>query len=133
MIAKEDVMPDFAKFDQSKVQDVWQNCIVLIPIPKTDNKPQRTLQFKHIGDKVNSMLGDASVGSYVVAKARQFAGSKIISRVEEVIESPKPIEESGKFINKNDKVVKYRSCLLPFGNEYDGVTHILVGLSWREF
>ena len=45
---------------------------------------------------------------------------------------PKPLVDIGQFISENNKVVKFRSCLLPFGK--DGVvTHVLAGLSWREF
>lgn len=133
-LGEEEQIPDFARLNLSNIDELWQNCMVLIPLPKAEStRTQTTLKMHHIGRKLTDVIGNASVGNYVVSRARQFAGDKIIHRVDELFDQPQPIEESGQFVNDRHKVVKYRSCLLPFGNAQDGVTHVLVGLSWREF
>lgn len=133
-LSTDEQMPDYSKLNVSTIDDLWQSCMVLIPMPRSNStRTQTTLKLHHIGRKVSDVIGNASVGNYIVNRARQFAGERIIHRVDEVIDRPAPIEEAGQFINDKHKVIKYRSCLLPFGNVQDGVTHVLVGLTWREF
>jgi hypothetical protein len=134
-LSHEEDIPDFSKLNVSTIEDLWQSCMVLVPMPKSTstNRAQTTLKLHHIGRKVSDVIGNASVGTYIVARTRQFAGERIIQRIDELLDQPQPIEESGQFINDRHKVVKYRSCLLPFGNRQEGVTHVLVGLAWREF
>ncbi|MBY0355632.1 MAG: hypothetical protein K2Q12_07875 [Rickettsiales bacterium] len=133
-LSHDNSLPDYAKLNVTSIDDLWQNCMVLVPIPKaSSSRAQTTLKLHHVGRKVSDVIGNASVGNYIVSRARQFAGEKIIHRIDDIIEQPMPIEESGQFINDKSKVVKYRSCLLPFGNSQEGVTHVLVGLTWREF
>jgi hypothetical protein len=56
----------------------------------------------------------------------------VVRKASEVLANPVPLVDMGQFINAGNKVVKYRSCLLPFGTG-NKVTHIIAGLSWREF
>ena len=129
-----DELPDFAKLNTAAIDDLWQSCMVVVPLPRSSNtRTQTTLKLHHMGRKLSEVMGNAAVGSYVMARARQFSGDKILERMDELIATARPIEESGQFISDKHKVVKYRSCMLPFGNAKDGVTHVVVGLSWREF
>jgi hypothetical protein len=133
-LGDDEQMPDFSKLNVSNIDELWQNCMVLIPLPHSGtSRTQTALKMYHIGRKLREVIGNAAVGNYIIARAQQFAGNKIIQRVDEVINQPQPVEESGQFVNDRHKIVKYRSCLLPFGNPQQGVTHVLVGLSWREF
>lgn len=133
-LSNEQPMPDFNRFNPGPIDDLWQSCMVLVPMPQSrSTRTQVALKMHHLGERLTDMIGNASVGTYVVSKARQFAGDRIIERMDELLANPQPIEESGQFINDRHKVVKYRSCMLPFGNGKQGVTHVLVGLSWREF
>ena len=46
--------------------------------------------------------------------------------------SPTPLLDTGQFVSETSKVIKFRSCLLPFGTE-ERITHVVVGFSWREY
>ena len=129
-IRKDAPMPDFAHFNASSIADVWQQCILFTVAPKVENKPH-VLNFYQIGDKLRGFYGNDMLGRSFTTAQRHFQGAVVVRRVEDVISNPAPISDAGQFINEKSKVVKYRSCILPFGR--DGkVTHIVAGLSWRE-
>ncbi|MAR56134.1 MAG: hypothetical protein CMM93_03030, partial [Rickettsiales bacterium] len=85
-----------------------------------------------VGDQVRKMYQEDVVGKVLTPHHTSFKGANIIKRIDEVVAEPKPVFDDGQFINKNNKLVKYRSCLLPFGKSNE-VSHVVVGLSWREF
>ena len=124
-------MPDFGHFNASSIADIWQQCVLFTVSPEVDNKPY-VLNFYQIGDRLRSIYGNDMVGRSFNTGQRHFQGAAIVRRVEEIINNPAPVNDMGQFINERSKVVKYRSVLLPFGR--DGrVTHVITGLSWREF
>ncbi len=124
-------MPDFGHFNASAIADVWQHCVLFTVAPSYDERPF-ILNFYQVGDKVRGVYGNDMIGRSFNTSQRHFQGAAIIRRMEEVIVNPAPLTDVGQFVNETGKVVKYRSCLLPFGRE-GKVTHVIVGISWREF
>lgn len=131
VIRKDMEMPDFSHFNASVIDDVWQSCVLFTVSPEVESKPH-VLNFHQIGERVRTIYGSEMVGRSFNTSQRHFAGAAIMRRVEEILSKPAPINDSGQFINERSKVVKYRSCLLPFGRN-GKVSHIIAGLSWREF
>jgi hypothetical protein len=124
-------MPDFGHFNASSIADVWQYCVLFNVTPSVESKPF-ILNFQQIGDLARGVYGNEMIGKSFNTSQRHFQGSAILRRVDEILKSPTYLTDIGQFINERGKVVKYRSCLLPFGR--DGkVTHVVVGLSWREY
>ncbi len=132
MLRKEQPLPEFSKFNSSSIADAWDTCMTLAIQPSQDNNA-RTYKYVQLGPKLVTMLGKDPTGSYVKAKQRGFPGARIIKDIDKAADSAEPLYDGGQFVTEKNKVVKFRSCLLPFGNANDGVTHMLVGLSWREF
>ncbi len=85
-----------------------------------------------LGDKAKDIYGGDMSGRTMYPTMKHFQGASIVRRVDDIIATPKALYDEGQFVNERSKIVKYRSCLLPFGKE-GKVTHILAGLSWREF
>ena len=133
MIRKGQVIPDFAALNRAQIEDIWPHCIVfqLQPGGAPDNPEFR---IADMGPKLVELYCSNLTGQKVTKKNKQFTAANLIKRAGEVLESPQPLLDEGKFINQNSKVIKYRSCLVPFGNPATGeVTHLLAGISWREF
>lgn len=131
LLRKEAPMPEFAQFNLSAISDLWQQCILFTVQPSTGASPQ-SVSFYMIGEKVKSFYGADMSGRTMYPSMKHFQGASIVRCMDEVIAKPQMIQDEGQFVNERSKVVKYRSCLLPFGKE-GRVTHILTGLSWREF
>lgn len=130
LLKQEDSMPVFSKFNSSAIDDVWGHC-VLFAVNKAVGA-EKSYTFYRMGDKVKNLYKEDLTGNTLKAKQRMFKGAAIIKRIDEVVREGNPIEDSGQFVSQDNKVVKFRSCLLPFGNKNE-VTHIVAGLSWREF
>ena len=130
-LRKDAPMPDFSRFNASAIADIWQQCVLFTVAPSVDNKTS-ALNFYQIGDKLGSIYSANMVGRTFNPGQKHFQGAAIVRRMEEILVNPEPITDMGQFINENSKVVKYRSCLLPFGRN-GRVTHVITGLSWREF
>lgn len=131
VLRKDDPMPDFSHFNASSIADIWQQCVLFTVAPSVDNKPS-SLNFYQIGDKLSSIYNSSMVGRSFTVGQKHFQGAAIVRRIDEILAKPEPITDVGQFINEKSKVVKYRSCLLPFGRN-GKVTHVITGLSWREF
>ena len=130
-IRKDEPMPDFGHFNASAISDIWQQCVLFTVSPFVENKPW-VLNFYMIGEKLRSIYSNDMVGRSFNTAQRHFQGAAIVRRMEEIIDNPTPLLDAGQFINEKSKVVKYRSCLLPFGRGTK-VSHVIIGLSWREF
>lgn len=130
LLRKEDAMPPFAKFNTGAIDDVWGQCVLFAVNPGTTD--HKNFTFYRMGDKVKSLYKEDLTGNTLSSKQRMFKGAAIIKRMDEVVKNGIPISDMGQFVNPDNKIVKFRSCLLPFGNDNE-VTHVVAGLSWREF
>ncbi len=131
-LRKDEPLPHFAQFNQGAVDDLWPQCLVLVAQPTSAGKVAFRVQV--MGDKLSLFFGHDLVGREVSRPAlRGFGGGKIASDIEEAATRRMPLETEGKFVNDKNKVVKYRACILPFINPQDTISHVVAGLSWREF
>lgn len=131
-LRKDAPMPNFAQFNQGAVGDLWPNCLVFAAQPTAAGKVAFRVQA--VGDNLTQLFGHDLVGREATKPAlRVFGGGKIAGDVEQTALARAPVEAEGKYVNDKNKVVKYRACLLPFSTSPDSVSHILAGLSWREF
>lgn len=130
-LRKADKMPDFTHFNISAIDDIWQQCILFTVQPSAEGKAN-SLVFSQVGEKVRALYSDDMVGRSFTTSQRHFQAAAIVRKLENVITNPSTLIDIGQFINEQGKIVKYRSCLLPFGR--DGkVTHVVVALTWRQY
>lgn len=132
MLRKDQAIPEFARLNVSVISDIWPNCVLFSLQPAAEGKLP-IMSISKIGENVQPIYSNEMLGLSFNAAQRHFQGAKIIHRVSEVLESRRPIFDEGQFVNEHSKIVKFRSCLMPFGTTEGMITHILVGLSWREY
>lgn len=131
LLRKESVMPEFGQFNLSAISDIWQQCILFTVQHAVGDTPA-SVSFYMLGEQAKKIYGSDMSGRTMYPGMKHFQGANIVRRMDDIIAAPQVVYDQGQFVNERSKVVKYRSCLLPFGK--DGkVTHILAGLSWREF
>ena len=133
ILRKEQVMPEFAALNFSKIDDIRPYCMVLTLEPGVD-ADNRDYQVKEMGTKLVTLYGENLTGKNIHKNNSQTKASALLRHAGKIITAPAPLEDDGKFINPQNKVVRYRSCLIPFGNpSTQEVTHVLAGRTWREF
>lgn len=130
-IKKDDPLPRFVKFNPSAIEDVWENCFQLKSLSESAEK--RSYTYEYMGDKLVEAYGRSLVGQQAGAHFKNLPGSAILKKLPELESKLEPVYDDGQFINDKHKVVKYRACLLPFGDVDSGLTHVVCGLSWKSF
>ena len=130
MIRRDRSLPEIQHFNAQSVEDVWDQCFRV----SISQRNGLSYTYEYMGKPVINLYGGDMTGEEVDEKMRQFPGSPLHKRMRDVINERKPLQDEGHIVNsKSGKILKYRACLLPFGNDGKGITHMVVGLSYREF
>ncbi len=131
LLTDANILPRFEAIQPSALEDVWPQCMVLAVQPSPVDK--KIYVCKLMGDKVTELTGEDLSGKMIKPNNVAFKGSHIIKKADETVKRKEPMYHEGKFVSDNQRIVKYRSSLLPFGKPDGEVTHLLIGLSWKSF
>ena len=130
LIRQSDPYPPLERFNHTAVNDLWSNCMLFAVNSRTGIT--RSYTYYRMGDRIQALYGHDMSGQSLSPTQRMFKGAEVVKRLDEVFANPKPIYDNGQFVTAPGGVVKFRSCLLPFGKA-GTITHIIAGISWREF
>lgn len=126
-------LPPWQKFNVGALEDIWgQCCVWRVDIASVDRRINN-YTYEYVGRNAKEALGMDLTGLMFVSHFQKFPGARVMERIDDAVERSVPISDEGIFVNQQNKVVKYRSCLLPFGTEKGRVTHVVLGLSWKAF
>ena len=129
-LRKEPGLPDIRQFNPKAIGDVWENCIQIMV---TESNNIRLYKYDYMGSEIIKAYGKDLTGQQVTPSIRTVPGASVIKKLEASIPMREPVMEQGSLINDNDKMIKYRSCILPFGNNKFDISHSIIGLSWKIF
>jgi hypothetical protein len=130
-VRKNKPFPQFEHLNTEAIADLWKQCFVTSVVVRESGYQYK---YEYMGETVIEAYGRNLAGTVVSHKAgTQFPGAMVAKKMNELIAERRPLEADGQFVNENGKLIKYRACFLPFGEEEKGITHILAGLSYRMF
>ena len=127
MLRKAKNYPDIMQFNTNAIEDVWGYCLRLGLETQKD-----TYRYEYMGDHLIGIYGSDLTGRVLDHPSATFPGVSLHRKIADAVEGI-PVEDEGHFLKGNGGMVKYRACLLPFGNPQQGVTHVVIGLSCRAF
>ena len=119
-------MPSERDLVPEDISDLWDNCF-LIPV---QNIPPSSYRYSYIGRNIMEVYGGAPPTNDMTKAITPPAG--VIDVCMTVLQNRKPLIESGEFTRHDNRVVKYRQCLLPLG-EGDEVRVIFGALHLKVF
>lgn len=125
-------LPSFHKFNTHAITDIEDFCIVF-EVRRTDNA--FNLIFKFIGREIEQAFGKNLLGEYINKgnENHYIPGINLINAMKQSYNEKQPLKSSGQFINKNNKLIKYRDGIYPFSDNQKDITHLVVGFSFKEF
>lgn len=129
LIRKTNTMPQIEHFNSGAVEDLWHQCILF----SVDTRKGAVFKFEFIGDTIIRSFGRDICGQIVEGGNIGFPGVAMHRCLKGLVGDPEPKEDGGFFLNVSGEMVKYRACFLPFGRRDAGLTHVIVGLSFRAF
>lgn len=150
-------LPEWEKFNNNEFADIWQQCCGW----RVEAGEGNTIVFTydHVGDQIKQAIGDDLSGKQFTTSSRILPGAPmtrnlvgaglaeqmfasdfkgfpvagIVKKIDRVINKQAPVIDEGRFDNPERKTVRYRSCLMPFGDTDGKVTRIVLGLSWKMY
>lgn len=124
-------LPNVNSFNRGAVQDVWPFCMRL---QVKTNGALTTFLCEDMGEEVKRIYGKNLTKQPLSTLFKDLPGVQIIKQFEDMLpEIGQPMKAGGQFVGTGSKIVKYRSCALPFSSNKIDVTHAIIGLSWQEF
>ncbi len=129
-LQKGDNIPKIEQFNPGAIADLWQRCFKIVIYKE---RASQSYIYDYVGEELDDIFGKGLVGSSVKSRSASIPAKKMIEHMEKSIKELQPNILEGQFVSEKNQVVKYRSCLLPFGHDKDNVTHFIIGFSWRAF
>jgi hypothetical protein len=127
-----DALPSFSQFNPDILADLRPSLCELRIVKEANN---RVFYYAKVGDNIKKDCGDLE-NTPVSKMIKRIPGGAIIDNIESYIEGKnyqKPLLNSGTLLNKENKLVRFRSCALLFANKGNEPSNIVLGLSWRLF
>jgi hypothetical protein len=126
---KSEGLPDIKKFNPHNIEEVWPYCFRVSIQPGK----ARTYKYDYMGTPLAKLYGQDLTNMTVDSRMSSFPGAMLHTRLDEVAISKIPIQDENHLLTAEGRLIKYRACLLPFGDGKHGVTHIIAGLTCRFF
>ena len=126
-------LPHITQFKSHELEDILDQCCIWSVERHAHDDDIKTYTYEYVGSSIKNALGKDLTGEKFTSSLQHFPAARIIDKINDVIANRTPVGDEGEFINAQEKKVKYRSCLLPFGTAEGIVTNILLGLSWSAF
>lgn len=123
-------MPEINQFNAATIEDLWKNCLKLEASPG-----QGAIRYvcRYMGPKLVPMFGKDLTGMVMDSLITRYPYGVVVKMLDASFKEGKLMVDQNQFVNEKGKVIKYRACFLPFGNESRGVTDFIVGISDRTF
>lgn len=130
LLTKDAPIPDFQWFNSATIEEIWPYCMCVSIQPDTKIL---TYKYEYMGNDVTKFYGKDFTYATADSRIKTNLASTLIAKMDDVVKQKKPLTDDNHMVNISGQLIKYRACLLPFGNARDGITHIVVGLTYRMF
>ena len=121
--------PQIEHFNNAVVEDLWPQCVVF----SIDTRKGIVFKIDTIGEYIIKAAGKDMAGQMVESNSATFPGRILYKQLVSMVPAPELKVDGGFFLKDNGVMEQYRAIFLPFGNDFRGLTHVIVGLSFRSF
>ena len=122
--------PHESEIDPDEIADIWASCFLI----SIDDVTKRIgYRYSYLGSELVSAFGDDADNPEVAMCLLSTALVPNTKKLDEVIQKKQPVIDDGEFLNRYNMIVRYRTCLVPFGYEDGQVSHIFGVMRWRMY
>jgi hypothetical protein len=122
--------PSETDINPKDIRDIWDYCF-LIKLER-DNF-QSPYKYVYLGSQLVEAFGNDLATKNVNEHIMNPASRSLMYGFDNVIRTGMPVVEDSKFTNTRGVIIKYRSCILPLGDNKKGVTYLVGGMKWKIF
>lgn len=112
------------------LQSIWDSCFLV----RIDPNAERPYAYSYLGKALVAAYGGQDGSEREVCEALVYPSSmSMVHKFKEVADTKAPINEDGEFTNSVGELIKFRSELLPLGDQDGEVAYILGGMKWKVY
>lgn len=117
--------------DSEELLPIWDHCF-LVRVDYTN--AERPYSYVYLGDAlVKAYGGDDAIAREVCEMLVYPSSMSMVHKFKEATDSGQPVGEESEFVNSVGEVIKFRSELLPLGEQEGEVGYILGGMKWKAY
>jgi hypothetical protein len=118
------------EIDFNAIEPIWKSCFLV----KRDETKQARFSYIYLGSDLIAAYGD-DLSTREICERLVFPSSMpLMHKFDEVVNTQAPVEQEDEFTNTKGLHVKYRSLMLPLGNdEGTDVEFIIGGMRWKAY
>ncbi|MFN7039511.1 MAG: hypothetical protein ACK4OM_08130 [Alphaproteobacteria bacterium] len=117
-------LPVIESMDSHLLSNYWFNSMVLF---SNKDFPNNNFHIEYIGKEITSLIKNNIIGKN---ESNFEPINKIKNNFNHIVQKASIIVDQGEFIDSDFNTHKYRSCLLPFGQSKNNITHFVMYLSY---
>jgi hypothetical protein len=121
------IMPTMNDINPNRLPAPWKSCFILSLGAKGDDGV-----FDHVGSEITRDSGTDLLGKGPAEVPADTLTAITLAALGQVRDSCEATIAEGHLLHRNGGKRLYRTVLLPFGREEDGVDTVIGALSWRE-
>lgn len=120
------ILPLEPEISAEALKDIWDSCF-LVSI-----RPDGSFAYDYLGRDLIAAYGDDLTGREITEKLVYPHPPSLFAAFQRVARSGEPAMDENAFTNSTGSLVKYRSCVLPFGaKDRADVAFLLGGMKWK--
>lgn len=118
--------PEETDIETDAISDLWNSCFLL----NTDKATKDGYHYEFMGPSLIEAYGVDLTGQVHTDTTEPNIVS-ILNSFKQVVDQGEYVVDESEFVNKQGQNVKYRCCLVPFGQAPDKVKYILGFMRWK--
>ena len=122
--------PRESEIDPDAISDIWPSCFLV----SLDEVTQRLgYRYSYMGHDLQEAYGEDAHNPDIVTKLVSTDASLMNKKFDEVVRTKKLVFDESEFVNLKHLKIRYRTCMLPLGNQKDNVAYILGCMRWKAY
>ena len=121
--------PSESDINPDAIAEIWPSCFLIAIDPVTQRLGYR---YTYLGDALVEAYGYDLDNPDIADQLLSTGNEPMVHKFDDVKNQRAPLIDESEFTNRRKQKVKYRSSLLPLGNN-DTITHIIGCMRWKIF
>ncbi len=122
--------PSESEIEPDDIAHIWDYCFLI----SLDDVVKRIgYRYSYMGSALVGAFGDNPNSPDMALRLLSTTKVPNIKKIEEVVKEKHPVIDEGEFVNTHHMKVRYRTCIVPLGNEDGQVTHLFGVMRWKAY
>ena len=123
--------PSDADIDPDAIGDIWGSCFMVKA--SSPEAKEHGYRYEYLGTDLIEAFGGDITNEEVSSRLINPQSPPLQRHFDDVARTGMPVEDEAEFTNRQGRVIKYRSCMVPIGKSPSGVDYIIGAVKWKAY